>query len=400
MTMIPAALDDIRVLDISHGIAGPLCAKLLGDFGADVIKVEPAGGECGRRMPPFFQDDPDPEKSLFFLLVNLNKRGITLDLERPQGADIFKKLARLADVVVETFPPGYLASLGLDHASLERENPGLVMTSITPFGQSGPYSRYKGEEILAYAMSGIMSISGTTDREPLKHGGFQAQYEAGFNGTMATLFTLLLRDATGAGQHVDVSIQEVVTSTMVANQPFYSWAGGVQGRRRPVGTMFGNVMPCKDGYFVSQAGGGASWDDLAEFYGRQELKDERFADVDQRTVNGQALDAILIEAAKERTMAEMFKTASEQYRMLFGIVQTPADLAHCAQLEAREFYQEVEHPVIGKINVPFRLWNMTEIPARYRRPAPTLGQHNAEVYGRLLGYAEEEVTALREAGVI
>ena len=400
MTMIPAALDDIRVLDISHGIAGPLCAKLLGDFGADVIKVEPAGGECGRRMPPFFQDDPDPEKSLFFLLVNLNKQGITLNLEKPQGADIFKKLARLADVVVETFPPGYLASLGLDHASLERENPGLVMTSITPFGQSGPYSRYKGEELLAYAMSGIMSISGTTDREPLKHGGFQAQYEAGFNGTMATLFTLLLRDATGAGQHVDVSIQEVVTSTMVANQPFYSWAGGVQGRRRPVGTMFGNVMPCKDGYFVSQAGGGASWDDLAEFYGRQELKDERFADVDQRTVNGQALDAVLIEAAKERTMAEMFKTASEQYRMLFGIVQTPADLAHCAQLEAREFYQEVEHPVIGKINVPFRLWNMTEIPARYRRPAPTLGQHNAEVYGRLLGYAEEEVTALREAGVI
>ena len=400
MTTIPSALDDIRVLDVSQGIAGPLCAKLLGDFGADVIKVEPAGGECGRRMPPFFQDDPDPEKSLFFLLVNLNKRGITLNLEKPQGADIFKKLARLADVVVETFPPGYLESLGLDHASLERENPGLVMTSITPFGQSGPYSRYKGEELLAYAMSGIMSISGTTDREPLKHGGFQAQYEAGLSGTMATLFTLLLRDATGAGQHVDVFIQEVVTSTMVANQPFYSWAGGVQGRRRPVGTMFGNVMPCKDGYFVSQAGGGASWDDLAEFYGRQELKDERFADVDQRTVNGQALDAILIEAAKERTMAEMFKTASEQYRMLFGIVQTPADLAHCAQLEAREFYQNVEHPVIGKINVPFRLWNMTEIPARYRRPAPTLGQHNAEVYGRLLGYAEEEVTELREAGVI
>ncbi len=400
MTMIPAALDDIRVLDISHGIAGPLCAKLLGDFGADVIKVEPAGGECGRRMPPFFQDDPDPEKSLFFLLVNLNKRGITLDLERPQGADIFKKLARLADVVVETFPPGYLASLGLDYASLERENPGLVMTSITPFGQSGPYSHYKGEEIVAYAVSGIMSISGTTDREPLKHGGFQAQYEAGFNGAVATLFTLLLRDATGAGQHVDVSIQEVVSSTMVINQPFYSWTGGVQGRCRAAGTMFGNVMPCKDGYFVSQAGGGASWDDLAGFYGRPELKEERFADVDQRVVHGQALDEILVEAAKDRTMAEMFKTASEQYRMLFGIVQTPADLAHCAQLEAREFYQEVEHPVIGKIKVPFRLWNMTETPARYRRPAPMLGQHNVEVYSRLLGYAEEEVTKLREAGVI
>jgi crotonobetainyl-CoA:carnitine CoA-transferase CaiB-like acyl-CoA transferase len=245
-----------------------------------------------------------------------------------------------------------------------------------------------------------MSISGTTDREPLKHGGFQAQYEAGFNGTLATLFTLLLRDATGAGQHVDVSIQEVVNSTMVINQPFYSWTGGVQGRRRPVGTMFGNVMPCKDGYFVGQAGGGASWDEVAEFYGRQELKDERFADAVQRIVNGEALDEILVEATKDRTMAEMFKVASERYRMLLGIVQTPADLARCPQLEARGFYQEVEHPVIGKIRVPFRLWNMTESPAQYRRPAPLLGQHNEDVYTQLLGYTEEEVSNLREHGVI
>jgi len=398
--VIASALDDLRVLDISQGIAGPLCAKLLGDFGADVIKVEPAGGECGRSLPPFFMDEAHPEKSLFFLLANLNKRGITLNLETPKGADIFRKLARRADVVVESFPPGYLASLGLDHASLERENPGLVMTSITPFGQTGPYRDYKGEEIIAYAMSGIMSISGTTDREPLKHGGVQAQYEAAFNGTLITLFTLVLRDVTGAGQHVDVSIQEVVASTMVINQPFYSWTGGVQGRRQPAGTMFGNVMPCKDGYFVSQAGGGASWDGMAEFYGREELKDERFADVNQRVINGQALDELLIEAARDRTMAEMFKTASEQYRMLFGIVQTPADLARCPQLEAREFYQEVEHPVMGKIKVPFKLWNMTETPARYRRPAPLLGQHNAEVYSQVLGYTEDEVTRLREAGVI
>lgn len=351
-------------------------------------------------MPPFFHDDPDPEKSLFFLLLNLNKRGITLDIETPQGAAIFKELVRLADVVVETFPSGYLARLGLDHAALERLHPALVMTSITPFGQNGPHSHYEGDEIVAYAMSGTMAISGTTDREPLKHGGFQAQYEAGFNGALATLFTLVLRDATGIGQHVDVSIQEVVSSTLVANQPFYSWAGGVQARRRPGGTMFGNVMPCKDGYFVSQAGGGASWDSVADFYGRPELKDERFADTDRRIVNGQALDDILLDATKDRTMAEMFKTASEQYRMLFGIVQTPADLAQCPQLEARAFYQEVEHPVIGTIKVPFRLWNMTPTPATYRRPAPLLGQHNAEVYGALLGYADDEITRLRDLGVI
>ncbi len=398
--MVLSALDDICVLDISQGIAGSLCAKILGDFGADVIKVEPSGGEPGRRMAPFFHDDPHPEKSLFFLLMNLNKRGITLNLDTPQGSDIFTNLIQHADVVVETFQPGYLTSLGLDYDILEQKNPGIVMTSITPFGQTGPYSQYKGEEIIAYAMGGIMSISGTSDREPLKHGGFQAQYEAGFNGALATAFTLLLRDFTNEGQHVDVSVQEVVNSTLVVNQPYYSWTGGVQGRRRREGANFGHVMPCNDGYVVSQAGGGAAWDDVAQFYGREELKEERFADIGQRPANGQAMDEILLDATQGRTMAEMFKTASEKYRMLFGIVQTPEDLANCPQLEARDFYQEVEHPVMGKLKVPFRLWNMSETAAQYSRPAPLLGQHNQEVYTQLLGFTEAEVEKLREHGVI
>ncbi len=397
--MMPAVLDDLVVLDISQGIAGPLCARLLGDFGADVIKIEPPGGECGRRMPPFFQNDPDPEKSLFFLLLNLNKRGVRLDLEQRQGTEIFRRLARRADVIVESFPPGYLASLGLDHATLERENPGLVMTSITPFGQSGPYSHYKGGEIVAYATSGIMAISGTTDREPLQHGGFPAQYEAGMNGMLATNLALLTRDMSGIGQHVDVSMQDVVTSSLVINQPYYSFAGGVQGRRRPEGNSFGQVAPCKDGYFVSQEGGSVTWDDIANFYGREELKEPRFADPAQRMTNGHALDAIILDATKDRTMAEMFKTASEQFRMLFGIVQTPADLATCPQLETREFYQDVEHPVIGRIRIPFRLWNMSASPAACRRPAPLLGQHNADVFAGL-GYTEAEIGALRARGVI
>jgi crotonobetainyl-CoA:carnitine CoA-transferase CaiB-like acyl-CoA transferase len=398
--MFPMALDDIRVLDLSQGIAGPLCAKLLGDFGADVIKVEPVGGEYGRTMPPFFHDDPHPEKSLFFLLLNLNKRGITLNLDTPQGVEICRALTRQANVIVETFPPGYLAQRGLDYTTLEQHNPRLILTSITPFGQSGPYSHYQGEEIVAYAMGGVMGISGTSDHEPLKHGGFQAQYEAGLNGVIGTLYALLLGDVTHAGQQVDVSIQEVVNSTLVMTQPCYSWTGGIQGRRRPVGTRFGDVMPCQDGYFVSQPGGGASWDEVAEFYGREELKDERFADAQQRLHHGAALDDIVIDAAKDRTMAEMFKTASEQYRMLFGILQTPRELADCPQLEAREFYQEVDHPLLGRMKVPFRLWHMTAAAAQYRRPAPLLGQHNDEVYRQLLGYTTAEMVRLHRLGVV
>ncbi|PKB66174.1 MAG: hypothetical protein BZY82_06525 [SAR202 cluster bacterium Io17-Chloro-G3] len=398
--MMSASLDDIRVLDISQGIAGPLCSKILGDFGADVIKLEPPGGETGRTMAPFFHDDPHPEKSLFFLLLNLNKRSATLNLETKTGQKIFKELVSEADLVVESFQPGYLASLGLGYEDLEKINPKLVMTSITYFGQYGPYSQFKGEEILAYAMSGIMSISGTADREPLKHGGFQANYESGINGALSTAFTLLLRDFTGEGQHVDVSMQEVVNSTLVVNQPFYSWTGAVQGRRRTEGAMFGNVMPAKDGYFISQAGGGASWDDIADFYGVEELKEERFANAEQRVLNGAEFDQIIMDSVKDREMHEMFKTASEQYRMLFGIVQTPKDLAECPQLESRNFYQEVDHPVIGKIKVPFRLFNMSETPAQYRMPAPLLGQHNEEVYTQHLSYTKEDLVKLRELDVI
>jgi crotonobetainyl-CoA:carnitine CoA-transferase CaiB-like acyl-CoA transferase len=379
----PSALDDIKVLDISQGIAGPLCARLLGDFGADVVKVEPPGGEAGRRMPPFFEDDPDPEKSLFFLLCNLNKRGVVLDLEEPEGAALFRALARSADVIVESFQPGYLASLGLDHASLEAENPGLIMTSITPFGQTGPYSHYKGCEIVTYATSGIMAISGTSDREPLKHGGFPGHYESAMNGMLATNIALLARDMTGIGQHVDVSMQEVVTSSLVINQPNYSFAGGVQGRRKPEGGSLGHVTPCADGYFVAQEGGSATWNDIANFFGREELKDERFSNPAQRMLHGHELDEIIKDAVKDRTMAEMFRTASEQFRMLFGIVQTPEDLANCPQLAARDYYQEVDHPVIGKICVPFRLFNLSTGGATCRRPAPLLGQHTAEVLAEL-----------------
>jgi CoA:oxalate CoA-transferase len=397
--MLPAVLDDLLVLDISQGIAGPLCARLLGDYGADVIKIEPPGGDRGRRMPPFFHDDPDPEKSLFFLLLNLNKRGVTLNLEQPEGADLFRRLARTADVIVESFPPGYLASLGLDHASLEQDNPGLVMTSITPFGQTGPYSHFKGDEIVAYATSGIMAISGTADREPLQHGGFPAQYEAAMNGMLATNVALLTRDMTGLGQHVDVSMQEVVASSLVINQPNYSFTGGVQGRRRPEGNSFGQVTPCKDGYFVSQEGASIAWNEIADFFGSEEMKEPRFADPAQRMLHGHELDAIILDATKDRTMAEMFKTASEQFRMLFGIVQTPEDLATCAQLEARGFYEEVEHPVIGKIRVPFRLWNMSASGASCRLPAPLLGQHNAEIFSTF-GCSEAKIESLREHGTI
>jgi crotonobetainyl-CoA:carnitine CoA-transferase CaiB-like acyl-CoA transferase len=398
--MLPATLDDLKVLDLSQGLAGPICAKILADFGADVIKIEPPQGDAARSMAPFFGQQPDSEKSLVFLLANLNKRGVRLDLEDADGRELFVRMAREADIIVESYKPGYLASLGLDHDRLAQDNPKLITVSITPFGQTGPYSGYANEEIVTYALSGIMSISGMADREPLKHGGMQAQYEGGLSGAFGTMAALYGRDLSGAGQQVDISLQDVVASTLIVHQPMYSWTGAVQGRRRPGGTQYGHVQQCKDGFFIWQTGGGAEWSDIVEFFGMEELKEDRFATVSGRTVHGEELDRLVLEATKERTMQELFRTASEKFHMLFGVVQEPADLARCPHLEAREFFQEVDHPVIGRIRVPFRLWSMPDAPATYRRPAPLLGQHNGEVYRELLGLDDDRLQALATRGVI
>ena len=392
-------LDGVKVLDLSEDIAGSFCARLLADYGADVLKLEPVEGSALRRAPPFFGDDPHPEKSLFFLLLNLNKKSANLNLENAAGRDLLKQLVPHVDVVVESFRPGYLDGLGVGYDSLEPLNPSLIMTSITPFGQTGPYSGYKGEEIVSYAMGMIMSISGSQDKEPLKHGGFQAQYEGGLNGAAATAMALFMADNTGEGQHIDVSVTECVASTMMATQTMYPFMGGTQPRRRPTGSNFGHPMPCEDGWIIVQTGGGATWETIADFFGPPELHEPRFAETAQRNQNGEELDRIVLDSIKDRGKWDLF-TEAAQARMLFGLVQTPSELADCPQLASRDFYREVDHPVIGKIKVPAVLFNLSLTPYRYIAPAPTLGQHNHEIYVDGLGYTRQELVRLRQTGAI
>ena len=393
------ALFGLKVLDLAEDIAGSFCTRLLADYGADVLKVEPPQGSALRRMGPFFKDDNDPEKSLFFLAMNLNKKGSTLNLESPEGQDIFKELVSRVDVVVESYRPGYLASLGLGYPDLEQINPSLVMTSISPFGQEGPYSQFKSDEIVNYAMGMIMSISGMQGREPLKHGGFQAQYEAGLNAAGATTMAVFHQETTGIGQHIDLSITECVASSMMATQTTYTFMGGTQARRRTSGGQFTHPMPCSDGWIIVQSGGGASWQDIAEFFQAPVLLEPRFAEPAQRGLNGEELDEIVLESIKDRSKWELFPKAAEA-RMLFGLVQTPAELAECPQLESRDFFREIDHPVMGKVKVPAVLFNFSLTPYEMQMPAPTLGQHNQEVYGDGLEYSQEHLDQLRRSGAI
>jgi len=397
--MPEGALNGIKVLDLSEDIAGSFCARLLADYGAEVLKLEPPGGASLRRMGPFFHDDPHLEKSLPFLVLNLNKKGATINLATNTGQAFFKELVQRVEVIVESYTPGHLASLGLSYSELQKLNPSLVMTSITPFGQDGPYSQYQGEEIVSYAMGMIMSISGVQGREPLKHGGFQAQYEGGLFGAGATTMALFQQQATGQGQQVDVSITECVASTMMATQTMYPFMGGTAIRRKPAGSSFGHPMPCSDGWIIVQTGGGAEWEDIAGLFQAQELLEPRFADRTQRARNGEALDQVVVESIKDRSKWDLFPEAAKA-RILFGVVQTPLELTRCPQLESRNFYREIEHPVVGKVRVPAVLCNLSLTPYQLLMPSPTLGQHNAEIYVQGLGYSQQDLCRLRQLNVI
>ncbi|HLF04416.1 MAG TPA: CoA transferase [Dehalococcoidia bacterium] len=397
--MSEGALSGIKVLDLSEDIAGSFCARLLADYGAEVLKLEPPAGAALRRLGPFFHDDPHPEKSLPFLVLNLNKKGATLNLTTATGQALFRELVPRVDLIVESYAPGYLASLGLGYSQLQEINPSLVMTSITPFGQDGPYSQYQGEEIVSYAMGMIMSISGVQGREPLKHGGYQAQYQGGLFGAGATAMALFQQQTTGQGQQVDVSVTECVASTMMATQTMYPFMGGTAIRRKAAGSMFGHPMPCADGWIIVQTGGGAEWEDIAGLFQTPELLEPRFAERAQRNQNGEELDRVVINAIQHRSKWDLFPKAA-QSRILFGLVQTPLELTRCPQLESRHFYREVEHPVVGKVRVPAVLFNLSLTPYQLIAPAPTLGQHNEEIFCQGLGYSPQDLCRLRQLNVV
>ncbi len=397
--MADGALSHIKVLDLTHYIAGPYCTRLLADYGAEVIKVEkPGEGDGARRCGPFLHDEPHPEKSGLFLYLNSNKRGITLNLKTETGRRIFKELLREADVLVENFRPGVMASLGLEYEDLHRINPKLVMTSISNFGQSGPYRDYKASEIVLYALGGMMYIMGNYDREPLKHGLSQGQYLAAATAAAATMSAIYAQGEDGPGQHVDVSIMEAVTEGIFWPAVAYSYSGGVPRRRPKVGSVFDACMPTKDGYVAPVFYGYVDWDAFSRFMDCPELADPKFASHADRVMHSEEFAALLLPKIREWSKDELFH-AAQDWRFAFGIVNTTEDVVHSPQLRERGFFVEMDHPVAGRLTYPGAPFKLSESPAQARRPAPLLGQHNEEVYGRL-GYTGGDLVKLREGGII
>ncbi len=396
------ALEGIKVLDLTHHIAGPYCTKLLADFGARVTKVErPGSGDASRAMPPFAGDDPHPEKSLPFLYLNTNKRSVTLDLKSVTGRRLLHRLAEDSDVIVENFRPKTLPSLGITYDTLCESNPSIVMASISNFGQTGPYRDYEATDIVEYALSGIQYIFGDNDREPLKHGFNQAQFKAGTDAASAVLIALFHRAMTGKGQWIDISIQECVATGLRDTTSSFTYTGAVKWRRpSEAGELPRSPVETSDGYIVPIAFGGVDWDATVEFLDSEELAAERFSTPEGRLEHATDLDRILRDAFRQYEKEDLFYRANQRRGLIYGIVQDASELYENPQFRHREYFTEVDHPVAGKAEYPGAPFGMSSTPWSVESPAPTLGQHNPEVLLDELGLSNEELHQLVASGVV
>ncbi len=406
--MLEQALSGVKIIDLTWHIAGPYCTKLLADYGADVIKVErPGTGDPARTIGPFFRDDPHPEKSGLFLHLNTNKKSITLNLKSLTGKKILKELVKDADILVESFRPHVMPGLGLGYETLKKINPGLLMVSISSFGQTGPYREFKATEIVEYAMGGEMYSTGIAGREPLKLGGNVVQYQAGTVAAVATIGALFASESQGSGQHVDVSIMETQAGSADRRAIYimgYICAGVVTTRWPPpreavrMLIMPQGVYPCKDG-FVNTLSLPQWWPRYIEALGMPELKDDpRFQNIFSMEA-GMEFDAIWYSWLADHGKHELFEIFLKS-KIASAPVNSPEDLLNNVQLKAREYFVEIDHPKTGRVTYPGAPVKLTESPWKIRCPAPLLGQHNEEILCGQLGYTREDMVKLREGGII
>jgi len=411
-------LSPYRALDLTNEL-GFLCGKILGDLGADVIKVEPPGGDPARAIGPFYKNQLDPEKSLFWFGFNNNKRGITLNLESPKGRELFLQLVATSDFVIETFTPGYLQSLNLGYTVLSKVNPRVVLTSIAPFGQTGPYSRFKASDIEIMALSGCMSLTGDMDRPPLRVTFPQSYGWTGSYAAMGALAAHYHRGLTGEGQQVDVSAQACLLWAFSHAHTFWDLnrhvekrAGSFMTGRTITGAKMRVFWPCKDGYLNFIIYGGEAgrrtnqalvdWMDsqgtAPDFLKQKDWKTFDIAKVTQEEID--QMEEPIGEFFKGVSKADFFKQVVKR-QMLGYPVASVKEIFEDPQHEARNFWQKVEHPELkSAIEYPGGFAKFSEGACHIWRRAPLIGEHNQEIYGQELRIPPAEIADLQKQRVI
>ena len=411
-----SALSDIRVLDLADE-KGMLCGTILANLGADVIKVEKPGGDSARRIGPFYHDRVDPERSLYWFSFNTDKRGITLDIETGQGGDLFRKLVRTADIVIESFPPGVMEHLALGYSDLSEVNPGVILTSISPFGQTGPYRNYQGSDMVVWALGGLMNQTGDPDRPPLQVSLPQSYIAASTYAAEGTLIALYARDLWGAGQHVDVSAMETVAWIGAEAFPFWFALGYNKRRVGPNITRSGGVdVPqiwrSRNGhvsYLIQMGRPGAERNTrMAEWLAEEGLATPFIRETDWLTLDWlefikdgvERLTQPLSSLFLRRTTKTLVEEALRRNITLYPVASS-RDLIENEQLEARNFWTRVDHPELGsRVTYPGPFAVLSGTPAAVRHRAPLIGEHNREIYLGELGLDGKDLQRLEREGVV
>lgn len=393
----------IKVVECGQGISAAFGAKMLADVGAEVIKIEPPGGDLARRRGPFPNDQPDPEKSGIFIYLNTNKRGVVADLKRPEGRELLGKLLDSADILIHNVPPSERASHGLVSADLCAKYPRLIVTSISMFGDTGPYANYKGYELTASNAGGWANLSpGASpfpELPPLKCFGSQCDFQGGAHAAFTSMAAWLHRLKSGKGQAIDVSEQEAIAAMLEMNLVHYTYAERVASRlgQRLLGPWF--IADAADGKIFCITAEEHQWKALVELMGNPEWANEEiFRDRLSRGANQDALKALMSEWISRWKVQDLYQ-AAQKARVPFAPINKMQDLFENPQLLERDFFVEIDQPGVGKLKVP-------GMPSRYgntqwslRRPAPALGQHSEEVFCGELGIPTDRLNTLRAAGV-
>ena len=402
--MFYKVLEGVRVIEYGNLISAPFCAKIMADQGAEVIKIEePKQGDEARRCEPFLNDIPGLERSGLFLYLNMNKLGITLNLRTTMGRKLFAELLRTANVFIENNPPKKAKKLGINYQYLKEINPRIVMTSITPFGQTGPYKEYKSCELLTASMGGGVYASTREIRinqEPIKLPAHLYGFQAGASAAVVTIGGLYHQMITGSGSYIDFSEQESVIQNLPVTLQRYCYKKQIVSRTDRWARAPYNMLPCKDGYIAPAFMEERQWRQMVKVIGNPDWADnELFKDSQSRAEYWDALEPLLLEWTMEHTMDEICQLCQEAGAPV-GAVYTAKDILNSGQMAGRGFIAELIHPETGYIKYPGIPYLFNEIPRETPIPAPLLGQHNEEVYCRRLGYSKQELVKLNEAGVI
>jgi len=408
-----------RVLDLTNE-KGFLCGKALGDLGADVIKIEKPGGDPSRNIGPFYHDIPDPEKSLYWFAFNASKRGITLDIETSDGREIFKELVKKADVVIESFAPGYMDRIGLGYPVLSQINPEIIMTSISGFGQEGPYRDYNDRDIAVWAMSGFMYIMGDADHPPLAPSYAHGHLVGAMNAAVGTAIALCHRQITGRGQKVDgISHQGLCFAISIATKVPWGMARMIptrkdsnRARAKDGETYFPFFWECKDGYVVLTLMFNPTYESsnaaFVEWIRSSGIDPGVLGRIDWKTDNWSHYTVKEVDEARE-IISNFFKSQTKielndgalERRIQLNPLLTPKDQLEFRQLVERDYWVDVEHPELDtKITYPGAFVKLSDAECGIRRRAPLIGEHNDEIYKNELGISTEELVVMKQRRVI